>query len=230
MRATVPAGSSPLARGLRPRNGRSIHFPRIIPARAGFTAGAIVQNVSSQDHPRSRGVYHYLEDQWILKAGSSPLARGLPGALDSAEGHQGIIPARAGFTSGERPPYTPRPDHPRSRGVYSMRWPSHYAQGGSSPLARGLRGTRPRRARDRGIIPARAGFTGLCFVRTFVRRDHPRSRGVYPASHGPRLCAAGSSPLARGLLCFGLCFVRTFGIIPARAGFTIKGDVPTNYF
>ena len=51
-------------------------------------------------------------------------------------------------------------------------------------------------------------------------RDHPRSRGVYPAPRwaGPR--CSGSSPLARGLRCGGQFHRLALGIIPARAGFT----------
>ena len=71
-------GSSPLARGLRPRRLRSCHRRWIIPARAGFTklqrgedgtitgssplarglrAEAAVGPYEAMDHPRSRGVY-----------------------------------------------------------------------------------------------------------------------------------------------------------------------------
>ena len=64
--------------------------------------------------------------------------------------------------------------------------------------------------------------------------DHPRSRGVYPVSHGEPDTLEGSSPLARGLprpLPPGRHRVR---IIPARAGFTVgcggvdgrRGDRP----
>ena len=51
---------------------------RIIPARAGFTTTTGATTASSTDHPRSRGVYHVLEE--------------------SAAWQRRIIPARAGFT------------------------------------------------------------------------------------------------------------------------------------
>ena len=131
-------------------------------------------------------------------------------------------------------------DHPRSRGVYSvgtrllfvLRGSSPLARGlprtrhqsprgrpGSSPLARGLRRCRcAARTRTR-IIPARAGFTHACRTRPYEAADHPRSRGVYPAtattypstrdhprSRGVYVTGStragrdgGSSPLARGL-------------------------------
>ena len=73
---------------------------------------------------------------------------------------------------------------------------------------------------DRRIIPARAGFTASR-VRARVRvADHPRSRGVYGPLARPAGSLLGSSPLARGLRVAGARRVRTFGIIPARAGFT----------
>ena len=71
----------------------------------------------------------------------------------------GIIPARAGFTA--RSPLTGLTwrDHPRSRGVY-LAGPQRIPMAqGSSPLARGLRGTMIAGRDRRGIIPARAGFT-----------------------------------------------------------------------
>ena len=153
-------GSSPLARGLRDGEVRLAGRVRIIPARAGFTAPPPWCGRCRSDHPRSRGVYANDEiDRWT-KTGSSPLARGLPNGRLSAQTPTWIIPARAGFTVGiaaighpvrwiipARAGFTRRPGERRG------------PRGGSSPLARGLRRPRPRRARARGIIPARAGFT-----------------------------------------------------------------------
>ena len=51
------------------------------------------------------------------------------------------------------------PDHPRSRGVYSERIIVTGSVSGSSPLARGLRHHFSAHTGQRGIIPARAGFT-----------------------------------------------------------------------
>ena len=74
-----------------------------------------------------------------MSRGSSPLARGLPALTFTVPAYQGIIPARAGFTTS--PSSVPRAvkDHPRSRGVYHF--PSPFCVG---PV---------------WIIPARAGFT-----------------------------------------------------------------------
>ena len=72
-----------------------------------------------------------------------------------------IIPARAGFTLLSIAP---------CREV-----------GGSSPLARGLQGGVAVGQVGDGIIPARAGFTEIPTHAGTVKRDHPRSRGVYLA-------------------------------------------------
>ena len=152
-------GSSPLARGLHSGHDQHDRIRGIIPARAGFTSLGLVGMMLIGDHPRSRGVYTATGALRASRAGSSPLARGLPERRESTDAHPGIIPARAGFT----PPLTPtRPrstDHPRSRGVYPGVIGPLGLGAGSSPLARGL----PRHAMLRhayhGIIPARAGFT-----------------------------------------------------------------------
>ena len=91
---------------------------------------------------------------------------------------------------------------------------------GSSPLARGLHGRRRFPASSGGIIPARAGFTRSSTRRRSRSRDHPRSRGVYPAFFTWAVTVPGSSPLARGLHLSSDKSWSKVGIIPARAGFT----------
>ena len=78
-RCTGPAlGSSPLARGLQSWYQRTVKVAGIIPARAGFTAGAHVIGRTQK--------------------GSSPLARGLHDEREPSSHLWGIIPARAGLT------------------------------------------------------------------------------------------------------------------------------------
>ena len=133
------AGSSPLARGLRPEAQHNSISVRIIPARAGFTGTAVSPRRRPLDHPRPRGVYHPAYEEQIRIDGSSPLARGLPrgpkpprplwriiparaGFTGLAGGlvvGRGIIPARAGFTCWPGTGTSRRRDHPRSRGGYS---------------------------------------------------------------------------------------------------------------
>ena len=131
-----------------------------------------------------------------------------------------IIPARAGFTWYNPPSAPLHPDHPRSRGVYVQMARSCVSRTGSSPLARGLLLPLEIRVWDGGIIPARAGFTGVGNIQVEHFRDHPRSRGVYSPDASPRRTPRGSSPLARGLLFLFIVSILRVRIIPARAGFT----------
>ena len=138
---TTNPGSSPLARGLQAREYSPQRDYRIIPARAGFTALAIST----------------LTDAF----GSSPLARGLRNPIDKRVAELRIIPARAGFTAADAENTSRNSDHPRSRGVYSRAELDQYLKEGSSPLARGLHVEGQAGPVGLGIIPARAGFTGV---------------------------------------------------------------------
>ena len=91
---------------------------------------------------------------------------------------------------------------------------------GSSPLARGLLTAYQGCLCVLGIIPARAGFTFIFSFPSDSGEDHPRSRGVYHSSPLLSVFLRGSSPLARGLQIETMGFSHSFGIIPARAGFT----------
>ena len=173
---------------------------RIISARAGFTPRARSGSGSRWDHPRSRGVYPGSSGLGGCASGSSPLARGLQLTDLLLNPLERIIPARAGFTAYQWARLARRADHPRSRGVYAAQGQHLPIQGGSSPLARGLRNPYQRVLPAAGIIPARAGFT----------RAH----------RAPPWGSGGSSPLARGLHNQTPRKTRGLRIIPARAGFT----------
>ena len=199
---------------------------RIIPARAGFTAGPRHASRGHPDHPRSRGVYRVTHRRNRVSDGSSPLARGLQTYLGGGSHYARIIPARAGFTTAATGTRRTRTDHPRSRGVYAPFPACVHTRSGSSPLARGL----PRPARTprfaAGIIPARAGFTSTPPTQAGRSRDHPRSRGVYAKLHLNSLYGKGSSPLARGLRRQPNPELEVIRIIPARAGFTRRQRHP----
>ena len=216
-------GSSPLARGLQARQVLAKVAGRIIPARAGFTGVRAGRRGWRRDHPRSRGVYTRVPPSPVMVTGSSPLARGLHGSDRPLDLLARIIPARAGFTALRAAVYHTHKDHPRSRGVYVIRGAGVHALEGSSPLARGLRLARNTYGHPRRIIPARAGFTARATRGPRAPRDHPRSRGVYPRIRSSGHTRSGSSPLARGLLRPQPDGRLTWGIIPARAGFT-PGD------
>ena len=181
-----------------------------------------VQKHARADHPRSRGVYGPDLINAMEEYGSSPLARGLlvHGDLESAQ--NGIIPARAGFTTRLTSTDRSGTDHPRSRGVYWSVWSETHCHAGSSPLARGLRDAQRLAACRHGIIPARAGFTSSARSTFVLRSDHPRSRGVYAAAAPNATAPIGSSPLARGLHPRRRGRLDGGRIIPARAGFTSR--------
>ena len=155
-----------------------------------------------------------------IHPGSSPLARGLRSRPGLAHSNDGIIPARAGFTTSGNFVLRPSRDHPRSRGVYPRTTPIISTPEGSSPLARGLRRCDPGHRGRQGIIPARAGFTPTARTRSTASADHPRSRGGYRWVFDSSFAVAGSSPLARGLLIMLSLATTIHRIIPARAGFT----------
>mgnify|MGYP000905078806 CR=1 FL=1 len=111
-------GSSPLARGLPVIADLDEMHWRIIPARAGFTHPLFKNRKWILDHPRSRGVYPSPIVDEPARSGSSPLARGLQQPLTLSQVRNRIIPARAGFTQQHSTSFSPRSDHPRSRGVY----------------------------------------------------------------------------------------------------------------
>ena len=153
------SGSSPLARGLLVVESAGVAAGRIIPARAGFTAQCRPIDCKPTDHPRSRGVYASSEPWPRMRAGSSPLARGLLPLRGLPPESSGIIPARAGFTPTRWRRGSRGWDHPRSRGVYGLIYAWNNSETGSSPLARGLQGPPLLDTRRARIIPARAGFT-----------------------------------------------------------------------
>ena len=173
-------------------------------------------------YPRSRGVYGWGPSSPRRACGSSPLARGLPPTALATASALRIIPARAGFTGVVGVDGGGVQDHPRSRGVYPPPASPASSSRGSSPLTRGLPPTALATASALRIIPARAGFTHVPDHRPLRRPDHPRSRGVYTTRTSPPRPAAGSSPLARGLLAGPASGGPPGGIIPARAGFTLR--------
>ena len=193
-------GSSPLSRGIQlPSKSREV-CRGIIPALAGNTSNASSPTSMRGDHPRSRGEYYATMSEVVMSDGSSPLSRGIRNGKMDGSGLGGIIPALAGNTYPYRSQYSPRRDHPRSRGEYVP------------PRNRTLRKVR--------IIPALAGNTPSPLRRRSGTTDHPRSRGEYGVCGGVTTPLGGSSPLSRGILAFTHSDAYTFRIIPALAGNT----------
>ena len=119
----------------------------------------------------------------------------------------GLIPARAGNTE--------------SGAVLAS------TGGGSSPLARGTRQLRKEERAGEGLIPARAGNTPIRRLCCARHRAHPRSRGEHRRGTGPRFPKWGSSPLARGTLSSTVNVEARAGLIPARAGNTLRSSIST---
>ena len=94
-----PRGSSPHARGARPRGDPLRAAQGIIPACAGSTRSRTSRSLRRGDHPRMRG--EHLDDQPVdqCKWGSSPHARGAPSRIAHYLRPAGIIPACAGSTT-----------------------------------------------------------------------------------------------------------------------------------
>ena len=217
----LPAGSSPLARGLRCTASTSPWNVWDHPRSRGVYRASIRRTTSPNgSSPLARGLLRHGHDEYqnrgIIPAragftsapesmspvltGSSPLARGLLNHPSRAVVRTRIIPARAGFTLGWDPSPSNPEDHPRSRGVYVLADGESSMVIGSSPLARGLHLVLRAEGHRARIIPARAGFTLRRGLGRGSIPDHPRSRGVYGGD--------------------GAVEVHCGGIIPARAGFT----------
>ena len=145
-----------------------------------------------------RGVHHKSLDHEQECEGSSPHARGPRAYVFENSGYHRIIPACAGST-----PLLPglqrhHEDHPRMRGVHSLPLLSSTLRMGSSPHARGPLSRITSAGLASGIIPACAGSTVPALAARFLKRDHPRMRGVHSTSSRTLSAAAGSSPHARG--------------------------------
>ena len=173
-------GSSPRARGARPRGLCGTGTGGIIPASAGSTAGRTRRTRQRRDHPRERGEHLRSSIVRSTSAGSSPRARGAPLPGRRSPQRTGIIPASAGGTSSPMSRPCPARDHPRERGEHGGLPVPGLLRLGSSPRARGaLRHVHGVHG-GAGIIPASAGSTSRVTPATSPPRDHPRERGEHP--------------------------------------------------
>ena len=191
-------GSSPLARGTPPNPLRKPGFSGLIPARAGNTLQRPRHPDRRRAHPRSRGEHTARAYTRAHRWGSSPLARGTLGNYLKKAMPIGLIPARAGNTPVRRTLHILAWAHPRSRGEHPNFPRPFFLFWGSSPLARGTHGDPNVTQNGYGLIPARAGNTGLPCQGNRRIWAHPRSRGEHPIPGPPNSTEPGSSPLARG--------------------------------
>ena len=158
-------GSSPLSRGILKRGKLEAGGRRIIPALAGNTLRNRPKLLLRKDHPRSRGEYSAKEFYCWRARGSSPLSRGIHGAIETGDSTLRIIPALAGNTVVASQRGTRTQDHPRSRGEYHPPDQQASEDHGSSPLSRGIQAPRAVARRVCRIIPALAGNTFLARTR-----------------------------------------------------------------
>ena len=197
--ATARRGSSPLSRGIRGAGCDELVLHRIIPALAGNTKNDIRLYGPEWDHPRSRGEYITSTGPSLLRSGSSPLSRGIPGSCMALGPTCRIIPALAGNTYRRMAGRSRPRDHPRSRGEYRGPCATDGVAPGSSPLSRGILLALLPALLLGGIIPALAGNTRRRRLHGPMCRDHPRSRGEYRGGCWGGRCRWGSSPLSRGI-------------------------------
>ena len=213
-------GSSPLARGTQVVEAREPPLVRFIPARAGNTASGGGGGGRGPVHPRSRGEHLLALLLAISGVGSSPLARGTPGADLACRRHSRFIPARAGNTASPSPRPRARSVHPRSRGEHLTDADIAETLSGSSPLARGTQADLGERAYIDRFIPARAGNTSTPRPGSTPTPVHPRSRGEHAGIRATYRDFDGSSPLARGTRQSAMARLAIGRFIPARAGNT----------
>ena len=114
------AGSSPHARGARPRGDPLRAAQGIIPACAGSTVLLLGLNLRSGDHPRMRGEHNSLMLFSMASMGSSPHARGARRTRAACSCSRRIIPACAGSTFWPTNQRAAPEDHPRMRGEHSL--------------------------------------------------------------------------------------------------------------
>ena len=217
--ARIP-GSSPRVRGKPGKPLRSSPGPRLIPARAGKTNTTAFPLEWDRAHPRACGENRTAGKSLSNRAGSSPRVRGKLGGIPLTCYRIGLIPARAGKTgSFVAVSITPKA-HPRACGENPRRTVTLSAIRGSSPRVRGKHKDRKTGKPTIGLIPARAGKTGVTCWRHPLPGAHPRACGENATSGRFFQRQPGSSPRVRGKPGINAKIQDSERLIPARAGKT----------
>ncbi len=133
----LPSGSSPHARGARPRGCRRPTRDGLIPACAGSTGGPPFGTRGRRAHPPMRGEHPRPRLRLPRTRGSSPHARGAHFFHRYGLTVRGLIPACAGSTDTVDDSGAITGAHPRMRGEHWCGRSRASATGGSSPHARG---------------------------------------------------------------------------------------------
>ncbi len=193
-------GSSPRMRGSHYRNDRCLIREGIIPAHAGLTVLALLDQRHFRDHPRACGAHGDCDNAEAVGPGSSPRMRGSPPLKSLLILLLRIIPAHAGLTVLRMCNVWMRRDHPRACGAHWKHTEEVVNMEGSSPRMRGSPSCRRCQIRLAGIIPAHAGLTCRACRACGAARDHPRACGAHRASASWCAMEKGSSPRMRGSL------------------------------
>ncbi len=130
-------------------------------------------------HPRWRGEHAISVVKPSCRAGSSPLARGTPPAMQYQAGDTRFIPAGAGNTIPAEIRIQGMAVHPRWRGEHQVFSGMFEMRDGSSPLARGTRVVVPPQIEPFRFIPAGAGNTYQDSGVGGGATVHPRWRGEH---------------------------------------------------
>ena len=140
----------------------------------------------------------------------------------------GLIPAHAGKTLGERNSIAACPAHPRACGENPRASPACPRILGSSPRMRGKRESVYRVTASSGLIPAHAGKTHSTRRGHVGLGAHPRACGENTGHSRQICCTAGSSPRMRGKRGEYRGRWWRVGLIPAHAGKTSRrpSDTP----
>ena len=218
--SAVNTGSSPRVRGKHRPTNTTLPPTRLIPARAGKTAGALLLFSPPSAHPRACGENCMAAVAAPMSQGSSPRVRGKLAAAWVAPARTGLIPARAGKTVRVGSTSTTSGAHPRACGENPRSRADVEQVTGSSPRVRGKR----RRTRwgvcGRGLIPARAGKTPGQGNWLVHGRAHPRACGENNPGAATTPPLPGSSPRVRGKRIAEWVEQKLSRLIPARAGKT----------
>ena len=213
-------GSSPRARGtLRPEPAE-MRRGRFIPAGAGNTVGVDTGAGGATVHPRGRGEHPARRTRRLSQAGSSPRARGTPGARLWLQLRRRFIPAGAGNTVQVAALSVGMPVHPRGRGEHDSTRTGYQNSSGSSPRARGTHFALIELGRLRRFIPAGAGNTAQLASMGCDWAVHPRGRGEHAEVMERAGSGSGSSPRARGTHPGTADVLQHSRFIPAGAGNT----------
>ena len=191
-------GSSPHARGTRPRSAWRHPAGRFIPACAGNARGLTCVALRLPVHPRMRGERIIGNPASDRVDGSSPHARGTQQIGELSEIYARFIPACAGNASARACSAPESAVHPRMRGERKESPLSFRIGGGSSPHARGTHDRHRGRNHRRRFIPACAGNASPRCSTSGNSAVHPRMRGERPQGNAKGLVHSGSSPHARG--------------------------------